>query len=138
MSVGNSIIVRAERDNYDEGVLAAIAKPGMNIVLGSAGTYTPGVGLAQTAIVIEDALQGKTMSDAYASGDLVRFITPEPGDRVHLLCLSGEDISVGEGVKANSAGKYVQLSSGDVAQFFARESSGGALGADTLLMCEKV
>lgn len=34
---------------------------------------------------VEDESQGKTISDAYASGDLVTFIRPNPGSEIYAL-----------------------------------------------------
>jgi hypothetical protein len=36
-------------------------------------------------LLLEDNLQGRTVSDAYAAGDWARFYTPLPGDELNLL-----------------------------------------------------
>src|SRR5262245_22780206 len=100
----NTIRVRCQADIYDEGIASGSILPGMNVVLQSAAeasgrhTYAPGAtlagGTASTAaagpmrIAIEDGLQGKTVNDAYASGDNVRFIEPRRGDTVQVLVAS--------------------------------------------------
>src|SRR5687768_14727202 len=84
-------------DHYDEArCVTAVIYPGMlcemvgTVTGGSAGTFPPEMrtvkphatadGIHAGLIAIEDALQGRTTDDAYAVGDLVRFVQLNRGD----------------------------------------------------------
>lgn len=63
-------------------------------------------------VLLEDFLQGKTMSDAYAAGDRCFLYAPLPGDELNLLYanLSGtaDDHALGEiGMVDDSTGKII-------------------------------
>lgn len=121
---------------YEEASLDAAAYPGQMIVLAADGNYDPGAGVASapmTNILLEDALQGNTIDTQYSSGDTAPYVTVNRGDRMLILCLSGEDLDVGELVKADSNGKFVATATAP-AQFEILEDSGGALAADTHLL----
>lgn len=95
--------------------------PGMLIALNSSSVYVPhptADGGAEVNIALEDALQGKTIDDAYASGELVRFAQPRRGDVVLLLLEAGQNVQ--DGTKLVSAGAgYVQAQTGEDADAFA-------------------
>lgn len=134
---------------HEEGILDAAATPGMNVALGTAaadqevhhwypdatdyvGTGTDTTVSKGTLIVVkEDALQGRTITDAYASGDRVFLHKASPGEHLQVLVLSGQDISKGDGLSAGSDGKFIADTTNPVVQ--ALESSGGALSADAHL-----
>lgn len=118
--------------------------PGMNAKINSSGEYVVGLGGSDGArglvtLVVEDYLLGKTVDDAYSSGDdRVRVYHPNPGDKVLLLVTSGEDIDIGDTLVCDtSTGKWIEEpATGPVTSpFEALEDSGGALGSDTLLLC---
>ncbi len=101
---------------YEEGRAGATIMPGMLIGLdASTETYIPhgtADGGAECCVALEDALQGNTIDDAYASGDLVRFIIPVRGDVVLLLLEAGANVTAGTKLVSNGAG-YVQAETGD-------------------------
>ena len=130
--------------HHDEGVADAAISPGESIQLASDGKYDPNPATKAESIkgdlliATEDGLQGKTVSDAYASGDKVFFYIPCCGDHVNVLVKSGEDIAVGDklNVEGGGSGLFVEAAGADALyQLTALESSGGALGANTLLKC---
>jgi hypothetical protein len=95
---------------YEEGRAGATIMPGMLIALNSSAVYVPhsvADGGSEVNIAIEDALQGKTIDDAYASGDLVRFVIPVRGDVVLALLEAGQNVQDGTKLVSNGAG-YVQ------------------------------
>lgn len=107
----NTIILKGDLERrYEEGRAGGTIKPGHQIEQGSAGTFvvhgTAG-GVGPFAIAIEDALQGKTIDDAYSSGDLLRYFIPQPGDLVYVYLKAGE--SVVKGDKAISGGDGTQI-----------------------------
>lgn len=110
---------------YEEGVLDTVASPGMNIKRASDGKFDPGAPAVEgsvSRIVMEDSLQGKTIDDAYAVGDVVRYGIPKKGERVLLKVLDGETVVIGSLMVANSAGKFIVETSETVAQFEADEA----------------
>ena len=87
---------------------------------------------------MEDAIQGKTVDDAYAAADVLFFYSPLPGDHIHALVKSGEDIDVGEKlvVEAGGSGYFIASATTETKfQLEALEDSGGALAAATLIRC---
>lgn len=120
---------------YEEGILDTAALPGMNIVLGTDGNFDPGADAAEgniSRIVIEDALQGKTVSQTYAIADRVRYIIPRKGQRVAVLVLDGQTVTKGSLLVANAAGKYIVETAEGVATFEAIEAAAPS-GSDALV-----
>lgn len=118
-------IVLKGKGHHDEGVTDAIVYPGEAVRMAADGHYDPeslaadiaaGAGLK---IVKEDALQGKTVADAYAAADQLFFYSPVPGDHIHVLVKSGEDIDVGDylAVEGGGSGKFVEVSSSSNAEY---------------------
>lgn len=141
----NKIVLKGDHGYWQEGILATNpATPGMNVVMTTAvrsqerDTFAPGAskaggtGAVSAAsplhIVKEDALQGKTIDDAYAVGDNLFIYIPQKGDVLLALAKSGEDIDKGEGVAFDSTGKLVAATVDTIAESI--DDTGGALGAD--------
>jgi len=57
---------------------------------------------AAVLVAVEDALQGKTVDDAYTSGTPVRLVQFRPGEEFHALIKAHQTISINE--KITSAG----------------------------------
>jgi LysM repeat protein len=153
ISGSNKIVLKAAYSaggtEAEEGPLAAIASPGMNLVMTAAAdahmrnTYTPGAtpvgGTAAGAatpyikVLKEDYLQGKTVNDAYASGDPALIHQCKPNDVIQVLVASGQTIAKGNLGAAIASGKWNVATVNGVVEFL--EASGGALGADTLMRC---
>jgi hypothetical protein len=145
ISGAKTIRLKGDYVQWEEGPLAtAPALPGMNLVLAvnaqalGRDTYAPGATLAGGAgvggaspikLVIEQALYGKSIADAYAVGENVRFIIPKKGDVVQVLVASGQTIVKGNGGSAAATGKWAVAATNAVGEFL--EASGGALAADT-------
>lgn len=107
--------------HYDEArVVTAAVKPGMlcefvgTVTGGSSGTFpaemrtlkphaTAG-GKHQRIIAIEDALQGRTADDAYAVGELCRFVQPQQGDMVWLRLKDGQNCLATSYLESNGDG----------------------------------
>lgn len=136
----------------EEGPLAAPASPGMNVVPTTAAdaqgrrTWTPGAtpvggtaaGAAAGPVTVlkEDALQSKTVNDAYASGDNGFYHRAKKGDKFQVLVASGQTVLKGDLGWAIASGKWngATASINGVVRFL--EASGGALAADTLMRVE--
>ncbi len=98
MASGNNILVTGEpKGNFLEGIISGTPSPGtaMEIVpatepIGGRFTwrvYQPGTDGEQriVAILLEDYLQGKLATSAYASGDRCQLYCPIPGDVMNIL-----------------------------------------------------
>jgi hypothetical protein len=147
ISGAKTIRIKGDTVQWEEGPLAtAPALPGMNLVLAANAqalgrdSYAPGLtlvggagagGASPIKLVIEQALYGKSVNDAYAVGDNVRFIVPKKGDVVQVLVVAGQTITKGLGGGAAASGKWQVAATNAVGEFL--EASGGALAADTLM-----
>jgi len=82
--------------------------PGMLVELnGTAGYVKKHSGAGKTALpmfAIEDALQGKTIDEAYAAEDKVQVWIPTRGDIVYALLADEESVVIGDFVESNGAG----------------------------------
>lgn len=142
----NRIVLKGH-NHYEEGEADSAITPGMAIEQAADGTYDQ-TQAAQAAalkkglkVAIEDALQGNTITDAYADGDRVFYYEPNEGDVIHALVKSGEDIDVGDElvVEGGGSGLFVEAAGTETKfQLEALEDSGGALGANTHLRCRVV
>lgn len=59
----------------------------------------------------EDALQGKTVSQVYTSGDIVSLIIPAKGTVLNLLIIDEEDIAIGDKIISDGTGKFKEVMS---------------------------
>lgn len=150
----NKIVLKASfsegATESEEGILSGgPASPGMNVVLQTAAavqnrdTYAPGAtrvggtaagaAVSPVKVLKEDSLQGKTVSDAYATGDNLFIHQSKTNDVVQVLVASGQTILKGDGAFAIASGKWngATATINAVGEFL--EASGGALAADTLM-----
>lgn len=86
---------------------------------------------ANVRVAREDALQGKTVSDAYSSGDNVFVHMGKSNDVLQVLVASGQNFIKGQGLSAGADGRWVV--DNVTAAVEALEQTGGALAADTLV-----
>ena len=132
-----------------EGPAGGAILPGMNVVRSgisrtferdtwvAGATNAVGTGTsdlpaaAPVRVAKEDALQGKTINDAYAQGDNVFVHIAKAGDNLQVYVASGQNFIKGQGLSAGSDGKFVV--DNVTAAVEALEQTGGALGADTLV-----
>jgi hypothetical protein len=83
-----TILLKGDWDAYEEGRAAGAITPGHLIAYAAAGTlvvHPTAGGDTPMLVAMEDALQGRTIADAYASGDLVRFHVLKKGDEFYGL-----------------------------------------------------
>lgn len=107
----NTIILKSYTNVFEEYVAAAATiYPGCLVQLDSAGkvaVHSTAGGNALPMFAIEDALQGKSIDDNYATGDRVRCWIPTRGDVVYGILADGQTIAKGDFVESNGAG-YLQ------------------------------
>ncbi len=99
MSENPKRIVLSGGCHPEEGEAAATITPGMLLARNSSNKLIPhGTegGWNERFYACEDALQGKTIDDNYASGDWVTGVLAEPGDVVYALLKAGENADPSE------------------------------------------
>ena len=118
----STIVLKGEEKNYDEGrvTTAVTIKPGMLCERVAAGTYSPhgtAGGWAEAFIAKEDAIIGKTINDAYAAGDLLRFHKCQKGDEVLVICPTSLTLTPAVYLTSNGDGKMKIGASTDIRLF---------------------
>ena len=109
------VLIGGER--LEEGVAASAITPGHLIKQDSDGNLIPhnvAGGNAEKAFAVEDALQGKTISDAYAADDTVFFTVAQPGDVIYALLADGESADPSEFLTSNGDGTLKVATSTDI------------------------
>jgi len=92
-------------EQYD--AVAAIT-PGMLLELTSAGkvqAHSSAGGNALPMFATEDALQGRSIDDAYVADDPVQVWVPGRGDIVLGILADGENVAIGDYLESNGDGK---------------------------------
>lgn len=101
---------------FEEGEAAAVIKPGMLLAQNSDAKLIPhGVagGPAEMQFALEDALQGKTIDNNYASGDKVFTVVCGKGDVVYAWLSGGESADPSEYLTSNGDGTLKVATSTD-------------------------
>lgn len=104
----NTIKLKKYVDIINEYDAGGAITPGHLVQLDSDGdvTVNSSAGVAcQKAFALEDELQGKTISDAYASGDKVQVWNCVPGEEVYALLADGENAAIGDKLVSNGDGQ---------------------------------
>lgn len=144
MATDNFTIVLKGRSHYEEGEADGAITPGMAVEMAADGNFDQQSSAQATAlkggmkIAVEDALQGKKITDAYADGDKLFYYIPVAGDVIHAFVKSGEDIDVADKlvVEGGGSGLFVEAAGTETKfQLEALEDSGGALAANAHLRC---
>lgn len=102
---------------HEEGRAAGAILPGNLITLDANGAlirHNLSGGWAEKAIALEDALQGNGITVAYASGDLVSYVIPKPGDVVFVLLNGGENADPSKFLASAGDGTFKVASGSDV------------------------
>lgn len=103
-----TIVLKGRDMRYEEGRAGGAITPGHLIMLTSAGDYTVDGTAGATdelTVAIEDSLRGKTIDDAYADDDLIRFVILRPGDVfLALLPASATAVVIGDNLIRNGDG----------------------------------
>lgn len=71
-------------------------------------------GYAEAMFAVEDALQGRTIADAYSSGELVQIVMAEKGDVVLAWLNSGENVAAGDFLVSNGDGMLQKLAGSEL------------------------
>ena len=98
-------------DIINEYVAGGAVKPGHVVVLGSGGTVA--VGAAKTPLIaLEDELQGRAITDAFASGEPIQCWTPVRGEEGLCILSTSQTIAIGAVLEANASGELIALNTG--------------------------
>lgn len=117
--MGNTIKVKNYSDVFEEYEAVAALSPGHLLMLTSANKvqkHNVASGNVLPMVAIEDALQGKDITEAYAAEDRVRVWIPQRGDIVKLRLKDGQNVVIGDWVESAGDGtvqKWVVDSTGD-------------------------
>jgi hypothetical protein len=108
----NTIILKNYLNVFDEFISAAIVTPGELLEFTSAGLVqdhsTAGGNVGPVMFATEDALQGKSIWDNYASGARVFVWTPQRGEEVYAILKDGQHVEFGSFLES-AGGGYLQL-----------------------------
>lgn len=102
---------------HEEAVAGGTIRPGDLIKLNSDGevvVHATAAGNAERLFALEDALQGKEISESYANDDVVGFVVASPGDVVYAYLSWGENVAKGDLLESNGDGALRKWTSGKV------------------------
>ena len=108
MSYPKTVILKNYSNVFEEYKASAGITPGMLVELIAAGTIRKHGNAGQTALVmfaIEDALQGKGITEAYVANDICRVWIPQRGDIGNVLLADGETVVIGDLLESDGAGR---------------------------------
>lgn len=97
--------------HHEEANAEAALSPGHLVERTSTGTvqkHSTEGGLAERRWAKEDALQGKTVDDAYAAADVVSIHDALPGDKVWAYIQAGQDIAIGDKLISGGDGTLIE------------------------------
>lgn len=109
-----SIIKLKTSGEYQEGRAAGAITPGHLIKLNSSAALVVHdvVGGQCQAMFATEEVQtfvGKTKDDAYASGDVVSYITAIPGDEIQAFLKDGESVVIGDKLVSGGNGSLIKM-----------------------------
>lgn len=115
----STIVLKSPNGRLDEGKCAGAITPGHLIEKDTAGEWivhgTAG-GVHERTFAIEDSLQGKTIADAYADNDFLRFWRFLPGDEVQAWLAAGENAAIDSTLISAGDGTLI-LATGTIQQY---------------------
>jgi hypothetical protein len=138
MSSPRTIIALQATTMTDERLLGEAANPGHLVTLESDNKYykqATAKGNAQMMVLREDDLQGKGVSDAYASGALARAAQLRSGDRFYARLAAAAVVKIGGLLEAAGGGQFQAYTNG-VALVKALEAVSVAATADDFVLVE--
>lgn len=145
MAVEKTILLLGhDRAEHKEAVSGGVIMPGMAIQLQTNGTVlaqsqTQALSLKGGLIIAqEDALQGKKITDAYASGDRVFYFVAQEGQHILAFVKSGANIAFGDKlvVEGGGSGLFVEAAGTETKEQLMALEAAGVLGANTHVKCE--
>lgn len=128
MSIENNTIVLIGQlhDNHEERRCASIVKPGYLMDTNADGKVIPAAtygAKGELYVAKEDYLQGKTINDAYAVGDLVFIHKAKSGNKIALVLAAGQNVAKGDQLISNGDGTVVKYTSDSLANVTAQSAA---------------
>lgn len=121
----------------EEKLAAAELYPGHLIEETSAGKFqkhSTAQGVAERIVAVEDALQGNTISTAYAADALVSANIETPGNQVQMFLKAGENVAIGAKLESAGDGTLQAVTTGTVIAVAVEAKDLSASGAVATLM----
>lgn len=133
------------------GIANGVIKPGMRVQIDVSegrsanglytfepfdpvGTGTIGNRGAAMMIVLEDAVQGRTVTDAYADDELLQVYCPVIGDELLVLLDDGSDaVSFGDMLISRGDGTFTETTGSVESEPFQALETVGNINSDTLV-----
>ena len=145
MADEKTILISGEYVKLQSLSLAAAQTPypGMLLKLDSAGALTVHAtqgGYGEMIIALEDALQGKTIADAYTAGTLCDCAIPLPGSEFLALLSVDQNVIIGDQLCSEGNGKFEKIDTGDVPLCVVLEACDltGSTAVDTLVKVRRI
>lgn len=147
MASNLNTIVLVGNGHHLEGEADAAITPGMAVEMAADGLFDPpqgtqaetlkgGLFIAKEA----DLNAGKTITDAYADGDILFYYAPNHGDVVHVFVKALEDIDIGDKlvVEAGGSGLFVEAAGTETKYQLEALEGPGSLAANTHVRCRVI
>lgn len=103
----------------EEGTAGGTFYPGYLLRLNSSNkwiAHNDSLGHAEALFAVEDALQGKTIADAYALGQRATAVLANRGDEVYAWLAGGEAANIGDFLVSDGQGCLKPATESDVAE----------------------
>lgn len=110
-------IILIGRSRHEEFIASGAITPGhlieqtstaLSLGNGTAKVHATEGGYAERIFAVEDALQGKLISDAYANAAVVSAEVAEPGAVVNAWLKAGENVSIGDRLISAGDGMLIE------------------------------
>jgi hypothetical protein len=119
------IVLKGNGYRHEEFPAAAAVTPGKLLIRTSAGAvqhHNVENGYAERAYALEDALQGKTIANAYALSDIVGVGFMAPGDVVYAWLDAGENIVISDQLSSAGNGNLQKTTGTNIPVAIAEEA----------------
>jgi hypothetical protein len=121
----STILIKANPTRVEEIIAGGAFKPGHLLIINSAGkavVHATSGGYGELLFAAEDALQGKTVTDAYASDEPANVLLGQSGDVVLARLGTSQDIVIGDKLMSDGDGTLAKLTSTNVVLAIALEA----------------
>ena len=104
------------KGRHEEAKAGGAIRPGDLIKLNSDGEvviHATAGGSSEVAFALEDALQGKSITQSYAEDDVVSYVLADRGDVVFSYLSWGENVAIGDFLSSNGDGALRKVQGSD-------------------------
>lgn len=113
-----TIVLKGYTDIYNEYDADAGITPGMLLEITATGVkvHADAGGVSEKLFAVEDALQGRTIDNAYVADDPVRCKNCVPGEEIFAFLSNGESVAVDAKLVSDGAGALQAFEAGSSGQ----------------------